>query len=99
MKKGAVIKNSIIMQASEVYENSRGNMQYYAGVIKSDRALRGLELPHSIKEKQYCVMNKANNRKLKILFVTSEAAPFIKTGGLADVSGSPPFACKSSMQM
>ena len=37
-------------------------------------------------------MNKANNRKLKILFVTSEAAPFIKTGGLADVCGSLPFA-------
>jgi starch synthase len=28
----------------------------------------------------------------KILFVTSEAHPFIKTGGLADVSGSLPKA-------
>ena len=27
---------------------------------------------------------------MKILFVTSEAAPFAKTGGLADVSGALP---------
>ena len=31
-------------------------------------------------------------RKLSILFVTSEAAPLVKTGGLADVSGSLPGA-------
>src|SRR6056297_4033817 len=30
------------------------------------------------------------SEKLKILFVTSEADPFVKTGGLADVSGSLP---------
>ncbi len=30
----------------------------------------------------------------KILFVTSEAYPLIKTGGLADVSGSLPIALK-----
>ena len=32
--------------------------------------------------------------KLKILFVTSEADPFVKTGGLADVSGSLPQALR-----
>ncbi|HZP85241.1 MAG TPA: glycogen/starch synthase, partial [Burkholderiales bacterium] len=31
-------------------------------------------------------------RKLSVLFVTSEAAPLVKTGGLADVSGSLPVA-------
>ena len=30
--------------------------------------------------------------KLSVLFVTSEAAPLVKTGGLADVSGSLPGA-------
>src|SRR5574341_1266825 len=30
--------------------------------------------------------------KLAVLFVTSEAAPLVKTGGLADVSGSLPVA-------
>ena len=32
--------------------------------------------------------------KLRILFVTSEAFPLIKTGGLADVSGSFPAALR-----
>ncbi|NDG89007.1 MAG: starch synthase, partial [Gammaproteobacteria bacterium] len=31
----------------------------------------------------------------KILFVTSEVYPLIKTGGLADVSGSLPIALKA----
>ncbi|MGB8319362.1 MAG: glycogen/starch synthase, partial [Ignavibacteriaceae bacterium] len=29
-------------------------------------------------------------KKLKILFVTSEVVPFVKTGGLADVSSALP---------
>jgi starch synthase len=32
------------------------------------------------------------HKKLSVLFVTSEAAPLVKTGGLADVSGSLPIA-------
>ncbi|HEY3593686.1 MAG TPA: glycogen/starch synthase, partial [Polyangiaceae bacterium] len=31
-------------------------------------------------------------RKLKVLFVTSECAPFAKTGGLGDVLGALPKA-------
>ena len=31
---------------------------------------------------------------LKVLFVSSEAVPFAKTGGLADVSGALPKALK-----
>ncbi|MDZ7671773.1 MAG: glycogen/starch synthase [Halanaerobiales bacterium] len=34
------------------------------------------------------------SRKLKILFVSPEVSPFIKTGGLADVSGALPRALK-----
>ena len=31
-------------------------------------------------------------KKLNVLFVASEAVPFVKTGGLADVAGSLPKA-------
>ena len=37
-------------------------------------------------------MSAAAQRKLSVLFVTSEVAPLIKTGGLADVAGSLPAA-------
>ena len=33
-----------------------------------------------------------SSRKLKVLFVTSEVYPFVKTGGLADVSSALPQA-------
>ena len=32
---------------------------------------------------------------MKILFVTSEAAPFLRTGGLGDVAGALPQALKA----
>jgi starch synthase len=37
-------------------------------------------------------MSAADDKKLKVLFATSEVAPFIKTGGLADVSAALPVA-------
>ena len=36
----------------------------------------------------------AKRRKIRVLFATSEAVPFVKTGGLADVAGSLPRALK-----
>ena len=35
-------------------------------------------------------------RKIKVLFAASEAVPFVKTGGLADVAGSLPKALKAA---
>jgi len=40
-------------------------------------------------------MPEPTRRPLKVLFVTSEAAPFAKTGGLADVSGALPRALRA----
>ncbi|MEJ2589379.1 MAG: glycogen/starch synthase, partial [Deltaproteobacteria bacterium] len=36
------------------------------------------------------------NRRLRVLFVSSEVAPYAKTGGLADVTGSLPTALKGA---
>ena len=32
-------------------------------------------------------------KKPKVLFATFEAVPFVKTGGLGDVGGTPSFFC------
>ena len=42
------------------------------------------------------MINKRSHRgrKMNILFLSSEIAPFAKSGGLADVSGALPFALK-----
>lgn len=42
------------------------------------------------------VKNTEKDRALKVLFVTSEAEPFVRTGGLGDVAGSLPFALKNN---
>jgi len=42
----------------------------------------------------FCVMRHHMAKKLKIVFISSEVAPFSKTGGLADVSQSLPQAIK-----
>ena len=35
------------------------------------------------------------NRKLKVLFLSAEASPLVKIGGLGDVAGSLPYVLKS----
>jgi len=87
VKKGAVVKNSYIMSNSQIQENA---LVEYAildkqTIVKKDTIIEGnLKIPY-ISQKEQIVSNFEN---LNILLVASEAYPFIKTGGLADVIGS-----------
>jgi len=42
----------------------------------------------------YCKLEKFMPSNLKIAFVASEAVPYAKTGGLADVAGALPYDTK-----
>ena len=52
----------------------------------------------SCKEDAVTLKKPRSTKNKKILFVTSEAQPLIKTGGLGDVSGALPIALKELKQ-
>jgi len=87
VKKGATIRNSYIMSNSQVHENSLVEFAILdkQTIVKKDTIIEGnLKLPY-VSQKEQIVSNFEN---LNVLHVASEAYPFIKTGGLADVIGS-----------
>lgn len=57
-----------------------------------EQAYLGADKPCVIKAKKGAKVNKNVVIKKKILYVSSEAAPYSRTGGLGDVAGSLPYA-------
>ncbi len=87
IKKGAIVKNSYIMSGGFIEENA--HIEYAIldkkTVVKRDTLITGtLQNPYLTQKNQLVT----NLERLKVLMVASEATPFIKTGGLADVIGS-----------
>lgn len=86
VKKGAVIKNSYIMSGCFIEEDAHLD---YAIIDKQTVVKKGtnkvgtLRVPYVTQKEQVIT----NDETMRILLVASEAYPFIKTGGLADVVG------------
>lgn len=86
INKGAVVKNSVIMNNSVLERNANINFSILdkQTIVKENCQIEGvLEMPYLCEKEQVVT----DNKDLRILLVASEAYPFIKTGGLADVIG------------
>ncbi|MFK5883803.1 MAG: glycogen/starch synthase [Candidatus Izemoplasma sp.] len=86
VRKGAVVKNSYIMNNSVISENAEVNYCILdkRTLVKASSKITGTQKIPYLSEKEQII---TTNQELRILIVASEAYPFIKTGGLADVIG------------
>jgi len=86
VKKGAVIRNSFVMSNTVIEE---GAFIDYAildkqTTVKKNTVITGTLTSPYVSQKEQVL---TNFERMRVLIVASESYPFIKTGGLADVTG------------
>lgn len=86
IKKGAIVKNSFLMSNVVIEENAQVDYAILdkQTVVKKDAVITGALTDPYISQKEQIV---TTFETMSILIVASESYPFIKTGGLADVTG------------
>ncbi len=86
IKKGAIIRNSFIMSNSVIEEDAFIDYAILdkQTVVKKKTVITGTLTSPYVSQKEQIV---TNFERMRVLIVASESYPFIKTGGLADVTG------------
>jgi starch synthase len=86
VKKGAIIRNSFIMSNSIIEENAFIDYAILdkQTVVKKNTVITGTLTNPYVSQKEQII---TNFDRIRVLIVASESYPFIKTGGLADVTG------------
>ncbi len=86
IKKGAEVSHSVLMSNAIIERNAYVSHAVIdkGVVVKSGTIIEGSKTQPFITQKEQILTDKSD---LKVLFVGSEAYPYIKTGGLADVMG------------
>ena len=92
--KGAVIKNSIIMQKCTIGDNCILDSAILDKDVKVEKGtvMKGTSQIPLVIRKGYSA--RSVDELVKVLFAVCECVPFIKSGGLADVAGSLPKELK-----
>ncbi|MBU1144621.1 MAG: glycogen/starch synthase [Firmicutes bacterium] len=86
IRKGATILNSVIMNQCDIESNA---LIEFAILDKETKVLKDSKIKGSIYQLFVSEKNQivASDEDIKVLQITAECWPFIKTGGLADVVG------------
>ncbi|MFP4286392.1 MAG: glycogen/starch synthase [Candidatus Izemoplasmataceae bacterium] len=87
IKESAVIDNSVIMSNAVIESNTFINYAILdkGTIVKEDTYIEGTSVEPYVTQKEQIVTPQTD---FHVLHVASEALPFVKTGGLADVIGS-----------
>lgn len=86
VKRGAIVRNSFVMSNSVIEEDAFIDYAILdkQTVVKKNTVLTGILTSPYVSQKEQIV---TNLQRMRVLLVASESYPFIKTGGLADVTG------------
>jgi len=86
VKRGAIVRNSFVMSNSVIEEDAFIDYAILdkQTVVKKNAVITGILTSPYVSQKEQIV---SNLERMRVLLVASESYPFIKTGGLADVTG------------
>jgi len=86
VKRGAIVRNSFVMSNCVIEEDAFIDYAILdkQTVVKKNTVLTGILTSPYVSQKEQIV---TNLQRMRVLLVASESYPFIKTGGLADVTG------------